>query len=57
MIFELRYPFCDYGGGYVELARCGGKTAEAGDDQKRIDVQNGVDEALFKTGSFSNLES
>jgi hypothetical protein len=46
LIFELSYALCDYGRCYIELSRRGGKTSEAGDDEKRVDVQDGVDETL-----------
>jgi hypothetical protein len=55
-LFELCDALGDDRGRYIELTRGGGETPEAGDDQKRIDVQDGVDVTLSDR-SFSNLES
>jgi hypothetical protein len=47
-LFELSNALCNHRGRHVQLTRGGGKTPEAGDDQERIDVQDGVDEVLSK---------
>jgi hypothetical protein len=47
-LFELSYALGDDRRRYIELARGSRKTPESGDDQERIDVQDGVDVVLSR---------